>query len=74
MIRHHIASLRSPNWEPTIGWRDLRDRIKEDHRSGDDRWTITQWQRSGGANPHRSYLFTSEGGDIHAILFLRGPL
>jgi hypothetical protein len=74
MIRHHIANLRAPKWESTIGWWDLRDRIAEDHRCGDDRWTITQWQRSGGPNPHRTYLFTSEGGAIHAIFFRRGPL
>lgn len=69
MIRYSIANLRSPNWEGPADWRQLRWFIESDNRSGDDTWKITPWQRSGGPNPHRSYLVTSQSGFIYAIFF-----
>ncbi len=69
MIRHTISNLRSVDWAPPVSWRQLKMLIEYDRRNNSDKWKFTPWQRSGGANPHRSYLVTSEGGGIYAIFF-----
>jgi hypothetical protein len=68
MIRYSIADLRQPTWE-CANQNDLLRRIRSDHRNSWIEWTITPWQRSGGPNPHRSYLLHATDGAIYAIFF-----
>lgn len=67
-ITHTCHNLRTPDWD-RVDYRQLRDRIVEDNRSGDDRWTVVQWQRHIFGT--QSFLFLSEGGAIYALFLKR---
>lgn len=72
MIRYKrtVCNLRTADWTQ-VDYRSLRDRILEEHRTGEDRWRAVPWQNERGQFAHRSFLLMSDGGCLYAIFIRR---
>jgi len=64
VIYHEIRNLRSPDWHQSISKQDLLEMMRKE----DSVWTCTPWQQHRCySSPMRSFIVTSEEGDIYAI-------
>ena len=63
-------SLRS-HWVQ-VNCQDLMEMVDDDHRSGEDVWTLTPWQRRYDCREiMRSFLLHSQDGRVYAIYLRR---